>query len=127
MIPTWRFIRFLIVGSFNTFASYLVYALLIRLGWHFVAANLLAFTVGMLMGFKLHGSLVFDNPGEHRFFHFTLIAVAMLGCSLLIQAMLRSVLNDYISGAISTAISVPISYLLNRRFVFRASANQRGQ
>ena len=115
-----QLMRFTVVGLFNTVASYLVFALCISLGAHFVVATLAGFATGMLMGFKLHGAYVFDHPGDHRFLRFTLIAVALLGCSLAIQALIRSSVNDYLAGAIAAGFTIPVSFLLNRAFVFHA-------
>ena len=116
----WQLIRFVIAGGFNTLASYLTFALCIRLGWHFVPANLAGFVVGILLGFKLHGTFVFDHSGEKRFLRFALIAVLLLGFSLLIQAIVRQWVNDYVAGALAAAITVPTSFLLNRALVFHA-------
>ena len=116
----WQLIRFLIAGGFNTLASYLAFALCIRLGWHFVPANLVGFLVGVLIGFKVHGAFVFDHPGEKRFLRFMVIAVLLLGCSLGIQAIVRQWVNDYVAGALAAAVTIPISFLLNRALVFHA-------
>jgi putative flippase GtrA len=117
-----QLMRFSLVGVFNTLASYLVFALCIRLGAHFVLATLASFATGMLAGFKLHGAYVFDHPGEHRFLRFTLIGVALLGCNLALQALIRTWVNDYLSGAIAACCTIPVSFLLNRAFVFHAPA-----
>ena len=115
-----QLIRFVIVGGFNTLASYLMFALCIRLGCHFVVATLAGFVVGMLIGFRLHGAYVFDHPGDHRFLRFTLIGVLLLGCSLAIQASIRHWVNDYLAGALAAAVTIPMSFLLNRALVFHA-------
>lgn len=116
-----RLVRFSIVGSFNSVVSYLVFALFIRSGFHYTVATFAAFLVGMLMGFKLHGALVFDHSGERRFLRFALISVGLFGCSIGIQALARNTVNDYAAGAIAAAITIPISFLLNRTFVFHAA------
>ncbi|WP_426103637.1 GtrA family protein [Massilia sp. TSP1-1-2] len=117
-----RLVRFSMVGFLNTLASYAVFALFIRMGCHYTIATLAAYTVGMLMGFKLHGAYVFDHPGDHRFLRFTLISLALFACSLGIQALARTIVNDYLAGAIAAAITIPVSFLLNRAFVFHAPA-----
>lgn len=122
-----RLVRFVIVGFFNTLASYMVFALFIRLGCHYTLATLAAYACGMLMGFKLHGAFVFDHPGDHRFLRFTLISIALFLCSLGIQAVARLSVNDYAAGAIAAVITIPISFLLNRAFVFHAPNQQEQQ
>jgi putative flippase GtrA len=115
-----RLIRFSIVGIINTVASYLVFALFIWAGVHYVFASLAASSIGMLMGFKLHGAFVFDHPGDHRFLRFMGISFLIFACSLGIQALARISVNDYLAGAIAAAITIPISFLLNQAFVFHA-------
>jgi putative flippase GtrA len=115
-----RLVRFSIVGVLNTLASYLVFAAFIRMGFHFSVATFAAFTVGMLMGFKLHGAYVFDHPGDRRFLRFSMISLAIFAFSLLIQTLVRDTVNDYVAGAIAAVITIPISFLLNRAFVFHA-------
>ena len=115
-----RLVRFSTVGVFNTLVSYLVFALFVRMGFHYVAATFAAFVVGMLMGFKLHGAFVFDHSGSGRFLRYTLIALAVFFCGLVVQALVRGTVNDYVAGAIACAITVPVSFLLNRAFVFHA-------
>jgi putative flippase GtrA len=112
--------RYVVVGSFNTLASYLVFALCILLGAHYVLATVFAFVLGMLLGFRLHGTYVFDHPGDHRFWHFTFISLMLLGASVGIQTWCRPWANDYLAGAIAVCATIPVSFLLNRAFVFLA-------
>ena len=58
-------------------------------------------TVGVLIGFKMHGRFVFEHPGAHRFVQFALISIVLLGCSLGMQALARHWVNDYLSGALA--------------------------
>jgi putative flippase GtrA len=115
-----RLFRFLIVGVFNSLVSYLAFALVIRIGGHYTVATLAAYAVGTLMGFKLHGAFVFDHPGDRQFWRFVAISLALLGCSLGIQALAQTWVNEYVAGAIAAAITIPVSFLLNRAFVFHA-------
>jgi putative flippase GtrA len=115
-----RLIRFLIVGVCNSLVSYLAFALIIRIGWHFTVATVVAYTVGTLMGFKLHGAFVFDHPGDRQFWRFIAISLALLACSMGIQKLAQTGVNAYVAGAIAAAITIPVSFLLNRAFVFHA-------
>jgi putative flippase GtrA len=119
----WRLVRFLIVGGCNTLVSYLAFALIIRIGWHYTVATLIAYSVGTLIGFKLHGAFVFDHPGDQQFWRFIWISLTLLACSLGIQALAQTSVNDYAAGAIAAAITIPVSFLLNRAFVFHAPVN----
>lgn len=71
----------------------------------------------MLLGFRLHGRLVFRSR-TGRLDRFAMVFVAMSGLSLLVQAIARPHLGGYLAGALATAMTVPISFLLNRSLVF---------
>ncbi len=117
-----RFLRFLVVGGVNTLASYLVFCGCIWIGLHFTLATLVSYGVGVLIGFKMHGRFVFEHPGAHRFVQFAFISIVLLGCSLGMQALARHWVNDYLSGALAACITIPVSFFLNRAFVFHAPA-----
>ena len=119
----WRLVRFLIVGGFNTLVSYLVFALIIWIGGHFTLATLVAYSVGTLLGFKLHGAFVFDHPGDGRFWRFVAFSLVLLACSMGIQALAQPSVNAYVAGAIAASITIPVSFLWNRAFVFHAPLN----
>jgi putative flippase GtrA len=118
----WRFARFVVVGALNTALSYAVFALLIWLGLHFTLATLASSVVGVLVGFQLHGAFVFDHPGDGKFWRFMLISILVLGCNVISQALLHPYVNDYVAGALAACITIPVSFGLNRAFVFRAAA-----
>ncbi|OGR02797.1 MAG: hypothetical protein A2520_09525 [Deltaproteobacteria bacterium RIFOXYD12_FULL_53_23] len=117
-LQLFQLVRFGIVGSVNTFFSYLVFAFCLGLGWHFSLATLIGSIVGMLMGFKLHGRFVFGNPGKGRFLRFALIFCFVYGVSVGIQWIARLTVNGYLAGAIAALITIPLSFLLNRGLVF---------
>jgi putative flippase GtrA len=72
----------------------------------------------MVLGFKLHGSFVFGHSGRGRFLRFAMIFISMYILSLGIQTFARRSVNGYLAGAIASCVTVPVSYLLNRTFVF---------
>ena len=124
-LQIYQLVRFGFVGLVNTIFAYLVFALSLRLGCHFALATLFGSIFGMLMGFKLHGHFVFGNPGTGRFLRFALIFCFVYGVSVGIQVMVRPVLNGYLAGAVAASITIPISFLLNRNFVFHGTADQK--
>lgn len=118
-----RLLRFSLVGFLNTLVSFGMFAMFIHMGFHYSVATFAAFLVGMLMGFKLHGAYVFDHPGDHRFLRFVLISLAVFAFSVGIQSLVHNMVNDYVAGTLSAVITIPISFLLNRAFVFHAPDN----
>lgn len=121
--PTYRIIRFAMVGCVNSVAAYAMFAVLLRLGLHYSLATFAGSLVGMAIGFKLHGAFVFDHPGRGRFIYFTLIFSLVMGLSLGIQAVARVAVDGYTAGAIAASITIPISFILNRTFVFQKNIN----
>jgi putative flippase GtrA len=119
-----RLVRFGMVGSVNTLVSYLVFAGLLRVGWHYAAATLVGSICGMVLGFRLHGRFVFRNPGRGRFLRFALFFVGLYGLSIGIQALARMAMNGYLAGALAASITIPTSFLLNRNFVYHRDPNQ---
>jgi putative flippase GtrA len=117
-IPLFRLARFGIVGGLNTAISYCAFAILLRIGFHYILATLMASILGMFLGFKLHGHFVFNNSGKGRFLHFATIFLIMFTLSIGIQTASRLVVNGYIAGAIAASVTIPTSFLLNRYFVF---------
>ena len=117
--PVARLLRFGAVGAANTLVSYLVFALLLRLGAHFAVATLAGGICGVALGFKLHGNFVFNHTGHGRFPHFLVIFMLCYALSLGIQAIARLVMDGFLAGALATAFVVPFSFLLNRNLVFR--------
>lgn len=115
-----RLIRFCIIGGLNTLCSYLLFAVGLHLGLPYPWATLLAGIAGVALGFKLHGRYVFQNPGRGRFGWFVLVFTATFLASVSVQAAARGFCNGYWAGAFATAVTVPLSFLLNRRLVFRS-------
>ncbi len=114
-----RLIRFGLVGSLNSMAAYATFALLIRAGVHYAPATLLGSLVSMLMGFKLHGAIVFRQSGKGRFTRFLLIFMGVYLLSVGLQALLRPWMNGYLAGGAAALVTIPISFLLNGSLVFR--------
>ena len=63
-----RFIKFGLVGLSNTGVAYGVYTLVVYSGFHYQAANILAFIVSSLSGFLLNKFLVFKANTEKTVF-----------------------------------------------------------
>src|SRR5215471_14548874 len=65
-----RFVRFVVVGGVNTVACYSAYALALYVGLSYPIANVFALFVGIALGFKMQGTIVFGNPDNRLFFRF---------------------------------------------------------
>src|SRR3954454_8664255 len=58
-LQSYRFLRFLVVGSLNTLFSYAVYAVMLFVGLPYVYANFVALATGVLFSFRTQGAFVF--------------------------------------------------------------------
>jgi putative flippase GtrA len=114
-----QFLRFILVGLFNTGLSYSVYAILLFVGLHYTLANLLALTTGIIVSFKLQGRFVFNNTENNLFFRFVALwGMLWLLNITLIKSFLLLGFNDYVAGAFALPFMVIISYILQKNFVF---------
>jgi putative flippase GtrA len=114
------FIRFLLVGGINTLFGYGMFAFFLFLNLHYAIASLLSTIVGVLFNFKTTGRLVFqsnDNRLIVRFF--AVYGMVYVLNVLLLKAFKWIGLDLYLSGAILILPLAIVSYLLNKRFVFK--------
>lgn len=123
-----RWFRFGLTGVLNTAFSYGAYALLLALGLHYALANLGALALGVCFSFRTHATLVFGHaPGRAFgpvFVRYVLGWLVLYGINVAaIAVLLRAGLGPYGAGALCVAPLAVLSYLMQRHFVFRRSAN----
>lgn len=119
------FIKFALVGILNTIFGYSIFALLLYLNLHYSIAVILSTIIGILFNFKTTGTLVFKNKNNKLIFKF--ISVYAFTCTIgIIILRIAEILgqNLYLSGIISTGICAIISYLLQKKWVFKYEENQ---
>lgn len=120
-----RFGRFLVVGIANTFFGYGVFFLLLRANLAPTNALALATIVGILFNFITTGRVVFVNADVSRLWRF----IGVYGLVFIFNATLLEVGISFGFGAAFAQAAllgpcVALSYLLNRAFVFDASARE---
>src|SRR4030095_860188 len=100
--------------------SYAIYALFLYAGFDYRAANLAAVVLGIAFSFRTQGSLVFRNTDGRLFLRFVagwafiyLMTIATIGFFVGLGV------NDYLAGLIALPVSAALSYLTQKRFVFR--------
>ena len=116
----WQFCKFVVVGSLNTAFSYLMYAAGLALGLHFTVANLIAMIIGILLSFKSQGALVFNNRDSKLIWRFVIAWIGIWLCNIgLIELLTRfTQANAYVAGALSLAPMIPLSFVVQKFFVF---------
>lgn len=112
--------RFLLVGGLNTAFGYGVYALLILLGVPYPLAVFLSTSMGVLFNFKTYGTLVFGSRDNRLLWRFIAVYALIYVLNLIPLAWAkRNGVSLIVAGAIVALPMAAISFVLNRRFVFR--------
>ena len=109
--------RYIVVGLFNTTIILSAYYLaLLGFGFNYIGASLFCTLVGIPVGFKAHGSIVFKSPG--LFWRY----VANFALNFLINTALIGWVAIYVGAAWAPIVLLPVttvsSYLLMKYFVF---------
>lgn len=123
-----QFVKFGLVGVSNTVISYVVYAILVYVGFHYLVASLLSFVVSVLNSYYWNSKYVFIlEDGEERSRLQTLIKTFMayaftgllLNNILLVFWVQVLHISEYIGPLINLLVSIPINYLINKFWAFR--------
>ena len=130
-----QFVKFGIVGVSNTLISYgvnvLVLTLLrpLNLSWDYMAANVAAFVAGTLWSFYWNNRYVFTTEegqkrSKGRALLKTFLAYGFTGIILtnVLSYIWVDVLgiSKYVAPLINLVISVPVNFLINKFWAFRA-------
>lgn len=116
-----RLLRFLVIGAINTLFSYLIYASLILLEFHYSFATLFSTVLGVIFNFFTTGRIVFHNKDNKRVFLF----VFVYGFTYIVNVLLLRWLIDgngfdkLFAGAMVTLPVALLSYFLNAKLTFR--------
>jgi len=117
-----QFFKFLVVGFVNTIFGYVVFSFFVWIGLHYSLAALLATVLGVLFNFKTISVLVFNcynNLLIIKFFGVYLI-IYILNVIVLYLLNLHRI-NTYVSGAILILPLAVLSFLLNKKLVFKTN------
>ena len=115
-----RFIKFIIVGVINTLFGYSIYALFILLNFHYSIAALLANIIGVLFNFKTIGKIVFKNYDNALIFKFIGVYIVTYFLNVGFLKILDMFMVDmFLAGAVLVLPMAVISFILNKKFVFK--------
>lgn len=116
-------LRFLLIGLLNTGFSYGTYSLLLAMGLDFASASFLALCAGIVWSFATQGRLVFRQHLRGRFFRYLLVWASLYVLNVsIIAGLIRLDLGPYLAGFIALFPVTGLSYILQRRFVFRSTS-----
>lgn len=113
--------RFILVGILNTIFGYSLFAIFIFLNMHYSLAVFLSTLLGVLFNFKTIGKLVFDSHDNSLIFRFIFVYVLLylINISCLWFFKISGFENMYINGFVLLIPLALISFILNKKFVFR--------
>lgn len=113
MSTSHQFVRFVIVGVVNTAFGLGVYALLILFGMPPQPALALAFVIGVLWNFALHGRFVFASRGFSRLPYYVAAYLVTYGVNAwCLQAMLAAGFGSIIAQTILAGPMAVLSFVL---------------
>ena len=115
-----NFVKFLLVGGFNTMLNYGIYALLIYLGLGYTLATTAAFIAGLAINFKTQGRFVFNSKSNRPFL---LYVVSWLGIYVtnlwLLGLLIANGIDSYWAGALMVPPIAVLSFFVLKYVVFR--------
>lgn len=115
-----QLLRFVAVGALNTAVGYLIYAVLVWVGFNYAVAAAAGTVLGVLFNFKSTGRLVFgsnDNRLLRRFICVYLLVYLVNVVGLTVFT--RFGFSAYMAGLLMLPPAACLSFVLNKRYVFR--------
>lgn len=126
-----QFVKFGVVGIFNTLISYIVYILFVSVGVHYLLAHVIGFIAGVLNSFYWNKKYVFDK-NEVGIVKTFVKVFASYGTTFLLSTILLFLLVQYIHLSATLApililfITVPLNFIMNKYWAFRSSLKESG-
>ncbi len=127
-----QFVKFGVVGLFNTVASYSVYALLVYRGLPYLIASIFSFIVGVLNSYLWNKRFVFKNNADEnrssvriiiRAFFAYLITGLVLSNILLVVFVVKMSIDKYLAKVFTLLITVPMNFLISKFWTYRGKQN----
>jgi len=119
MLTNKQFHKFLIAGTINTIFFYALYAFLIFLAFPYYFAIIGANSIGIIFSFKNFGNNVFDSHDNQLLWRFAIAYLFLISFYTLLVYLFRTIsINDYAAGLFALIPHVPISYIVNKKFVY---------
>ncbi|OGP75999.1 MAG: hypothetical protein A2W09_06690 [Deltaproteobacteria bacterium RBG_16_50_11] len=122
-------LKFLVAGGINTVVTYMVYVLLVYLGWHYTLALLTEYTGGIIAGYHMNRYWTFAGHGRpvrsSIKYCVTYGIVFCLNLILLCLIVELGVLGPIAGQIVVIGTITVISFLLQNFWVFRYAKDSR--
>lgn len=116
------FIKFLITGFINTFSSFGLYILLLKLNCNYIIAIILSYIFGIILSYLLNTFFVFNAKKEiSNMVKFVFSYLTSLILNILITYFLVSFfeLNKVLAQLIATIVCIGYNFILQSKWVFK--------
>lgn len=114
-----QFIRFIVVGLFNTFLGFSIFALITFFDFNASNALILTYIIAVPLNFCTTGKLVFDDIRLKIVLRFIVLYILIFSINL---AMLKLVMNIGLGQLLAQAVIAPLiavlSFLIFKYIVF---------
>ena len=126
-----KLVKFGLVGIVNTLISIGCYILFVKLGMHYILANIVSYMIGLLNSYYWNKKWVFNNRENHLsvFVKFVIVNLVVLsintGCLFLLVH--KWGFNQYGSQLEATALGMGINFILNNKWTFEGKITSRNQ
>jgi len=125
-----QFVKFGMVGLSNTLLTYVVYVVLVALGLHYQVSYFIGYMAGIVNAFYWNNKYVFkEEEGQERSIIKAFIKCVMsyaggYACSTALLFLWVSILGlpKYLSPLISLLVTIPLNFVLNKMWAFKAEA-----
>ena len=117
-----KFLKFNVVGIFNTLVDFLAYSALSALGLRIVIAQAISYALGMTTSYTLNSLWTFKDKklGSRKIATFIIVNLITLGVSTVILYFYKAQwgLEGFFAKLAALPFSVAINFIGNRFFVF---------
>lgn len=123
-----QFVKFGLVGVSNTLINYVVFAVLVKLGIHYILANAIGFFVSVLNAFYWNNRYVFSCDKKNKSVWWKKLlksCTAYAINSLILVSVLLYFwvdvcgISPYLSQLINLCITIPLNFIMNKFWAFK--------
>jgi putative flippase GtrA len=126
-----KLLKFGLVGVVNTLISIACYILFVKLGMHYILANIISYMIGVVNSYYWNKKWVFQYKQNHLsvFAKFIIVNLVVLciNTSSLFLFVHKFGLNQYLAQFMSTVLGMGINFILNKKWTFESKMNNQKQ
>ncbi|MEY8349123.1 GtrA family protein [Bacillus cereus] len=120
-----KFLKFGLVGIFNTLITIISYIILVKFGVNYLIANIISYLIGVANSYYWNKNWVFQSNGRNlsvflKFLIVNLIVLAFNTLSLFILVD-KLLYNEFIAQIFAIGIGMIMNFFLNKIWTFNQS------